>query len=202
VVGEIDGAPRERTRAMHELLKLFEPDAVLTDNIWGYPVGQARLRRNAVCDRAEQRLRCRRTSPTRSASRWFDTLGARSIAVAQAARHRAGRFPRVRPGSVRARRREAARRAAIESLRSTPAIGAKTHSGVWRDLAVRKRKTEVDHRSRSSARSHARPASATPGSTARRLDPRRRGRPPALSFATFQELIDTCTSARTAASRS
>lgn len=31
---------RERTRAMHERLKLFEPDAVLTDNIWGYLWGK------------------------------------------------------------------------------------------------------------------------------------------------------------------
>ena len=35
VVGEIDGSIRERTRAMHALLQVFEPDAKLTDNIWG-----------------------------------------------------------------------------------------------------------------------------------------------------------------------
>ena len=40
VVGEIDGAIRERTREMHGLLKLFEPDAVLTDDIWGYLWGK------------------------------------------------------------------------------------------------------------------------------------------------------------------
>ncbi len=34
VVGEIDGSMRERTRAMHERLTIFEPQAVLTDNIW------------------------------------------------------------------------------------------------------------------------------------------------------------------------
>ena len=33
VVGEIDGSIRERTRAMHALLQVFEPDAKLTDNI-------------------------------------------------------------------------------------------------------------------------------------------------------------------------
>ncbi len=40
VVGEIDGSIRDRTRAMHERLKIFEPAAVLTDNIWGYLWGK------------------------------------------------------------------------------------------------------------------------------------------------------------------
>ncbi len=40
VVGEIDGSIRERTRAMHQRLAIFEPNAVLTDNIWGYLWGK------------------------------------------------------------------------------------------------------------------------------------------------------------------
>ena len=40
VVGEIDGSIRDRTRAMHELCRIFEPDAVLTDDIWGYLWGK------------------------------------------------------------------------------------------------------------------------------------------------------------------
>ncbi|MCL4744579.1 MAG: ketopantoate reductase family protein, partial [Burkholderiaceae bacterium] len=40
VVGEIDGSVRERTREMHALLAVFEPDAVLTDNIYGYLWGK------------------------------------------------------------------------------------------------------------------------------------------------------------------
>ena len=40
VIGEIDGAIRPRTREMSALLKVFEPDAVLTDNIWGYLWGK------------------------------------------------------------------------------------------------------------------------------------------------------------------
>ena|GEM_PF-658306 len=40
VVGEIDDSVRERTRRMHELLSVFEPNAVLTDNIWGYLWGK------------------------------------------------------------------------------------------------------------------------------------------------------------------
>jgi 2-dehydropantoate 2-reductase len=40
VIGEIDGSIRDRTREMHELCRLFEPDAVLTDDIWGYLWGK------------------------------------------------------------------------------------------------------------------------------------------------------------------
>ena len=40
VVGEIDGTVRDRTREMHGLLQVFEPDAVLTDDIWGYLWGK------------------------------------------------------------------------------------------------------------------------------------------------------------------
>lgn len=32
----------------------------------------------------------------------------------------------------------------VEWLRDYTAVGAKTHSGIWRDLAVRKRKTEAE----------------------------------------------------------
>src|SRR3954449_7262292 len=35
VVGEVDGSIRDRTREMHGLLRIFEPDALLTDDIWG-----------------------------------------------------------------------------------------------------------------------------------------------------------------------
>ena len=40
VVGEIDGQLRKRTEEMLELLQIFEPDAALTDNIWGFLWGK------------------------------------------------------------------------------------------------------------------------------------------------------------------
>ena len=40
VVGEVDRSVRDRTRAMHELLQVFEPDAELTDDIWSYLWGK------------------------------------------------------------------------------------------------------------------------------------------------------------------
>ena len=40
VVGELDGAHTARIRTVHGLFRLFEPQAVLTDNIWGYLWGK------------------------------------------------------------------------------------------------------------------------------------------------------------------
>lgn len=40
VVGELDGRTRPRTEQMLALLREFEPDAILTDNIWGYLWGK------------------------------------------------------------------------------------------------------------------------------------------------------------------
>src|SRR5690349_10397966 len=40
VVGELDGKRTKRVEEMYRLLKVFEPDAVLTDNIWGYLWGK------------------------------------------------------------------------------------------------------------------------------------------------------------------
>src|SRR5262249_42251739 len=36
VVGELDGTPSERVKALHRLMQDFEPTARLTGNIWGY----------------------------------------------------------------------------------------------------------------------------------------------------------------------
>ncbi len=56
VVGELDGAMTDRVREMHALLRELEPDAVLTDDIFAYLWGQARLRRAAVRHGADERI--------------------------------------------------------------------------------------------------------------------------------------------------
>ena len=202
VVGEIDGAPRERTRAMHELLKLFEPDAVLTDNIFGYLWGKlaygamlfaTSLNNDSMSDNF--------ADPQRFAV--FDTLGREVIAVARARGIEPVGFREFDPDAFAPGAAEPRARAAIASLAEYTSHGAKTHSGVWRDLAVRKRKTEVDQQIAIIGTLAREAGIATPGidhlvALIHDVEDGRR----ALSFATFQELIDTCTSARTAASRS
>jgi 2-dehydropantoate 2-reductase len=143
VVGEIDGTIRPRTRAMHALLRIFEPDAVLTEDIWGYLWGKlgygALLFATALTNESmSDALASRRHRDA------FAALGREVMRVAAAK----GVVPRGFNGFEPAAFQPGASRAALDqSMDAMVAWNrktAKTHSGIWRDLAVRKRKTEVD----------------------------------------------------------
>jgi len=202
VLGEIDGSIRPRTREMHALLQKFEPDSVLTDNIWGYLWGKlaygAMLFATALNDDSMSQ---NFADPRRLAV--FDTLGREVIAVANARGVKPVGFKEFDveaflPGADRQRSR-----AAIAALAEYTRHGAKTHSGVWRDLAVRKRKTEIDQLI-GIIGSLAREAGiATPAidRLVALIHDVEDGRCP-LSLETFNLLIETCTSATMAVSRS
>jgi len=194
VVGEIDGTIRDRTRAMHARLKLFEPEAVLTDNIWGYLWGKlaygAMLFATALTNdsMSENFADPRRTIV-------FEALGREVMAVAKARGITPIGFngfdPEVfAPGAPV----EGARRS-IAALAEFNRHTAKTHSGIWRDLAVRKRRTEVDPQIGVIAQLGAEAGVATPAiaKLVELIHAVEDGTRP-MAMATFQELIDTCTS--------
>jgi 2-dehydropantoate 2-reductase len=147
VVGEIDGSPqapiRERTRQMHELLRIFEPQAVLTDNIWGYLWGKlaygAMLFATAL---TPESMAANFADPARFAV--FNALGREVMAVAAARGVRPVGFNGFEPAAFAAAASESASRRSIAALAEFNRHTAKTHSGIYRDLAVRKRRTEVD----------------------------------------------------------
>jgi 2-dehydropantoate 2-reductase len=202
VVGEIDGSIRDRTREMHKLLSVFEPDAVLTDNIWGYLWGKlaygAMLFATSLNNDS---MSANFADPRRFVV--FDALGREVIAVAKARRIVPIGFKQFDPEAFAPDASAERAHNAIAALAEYTSHGAKTHSGVWRDLAVRKRKTEVDQQIAIIGKIGAEMGIRTPAID--RLvelihdveDGRRE-----LSFETFQQLIDTCTSDTTAASRS
>jgi 2-dehydropantoate 2-reductase len=143
VIGEINGAPRERTVAMHELLKIFEPNAVLTDNIWGYLWGKlgfaAMLFATSLNnDGMDNNF----ADPKRFAV--FDQLGREVMAVARTQGITPAPLTGFDPAAFMAGSPESAARASIAILSQRRRGAAKQHSGFWRDLAVRKRKTEID----------------------------------------------------------
>lgn len=143
VVGEIDGTIRDRTRLMHERLKIFEPDAVLTDNIWGYLWGKlaygAMLFATAL---TTDSMTVNFADPRRFVV--FDRL-AREVMAAAAARDVAPvGFNGFDPAAFAPGAPDAGARASIAALAEFNSRTAKTHTGIYRDLAVRKRKTEVD----------------------------------------------------------
>jgi 2-dehydropantoate 2-reductase len=143
VVGELEGSRTARVDELFELLRLFEPGTVLTDNIWGYlwskMIYGAQLFATAITNEgiadllAEQRYRPLLTRLANEVA---------SVGLAEAVRLEAfnGFDPAAfLPGASR----EAIERS-FDEMAAHNRRSAKTHSGIWRDLAVRKRRTEVD----------------------------------------------------------
>jgi 2-dehydropantoate 2-reductase len=142
VIGEIDGSIRDRTREMHRLAQVFEPDSVLTEDIWAYLWGKlaygAMLFATALNhDSMHQNF----ADPARLPV-WL-RLGREVAATALAGGVTPRGFGEFDPMAFAPNRPEEEARRSIDWLARYTAVGAKTHSGVWRDLAVRKRKTEA-----------------------------------------------------------
>ena len=143
VVGELDGAETERLAETHRLLSLFDADAITTPAIWGYLWGKlgygALLFATALTDdsiadvlaRAEYR-------PVLTA------LARELTALADAQGVAPQGFNGYAPAAFRAGADPAAADASFDAMVAHNRKSAKTHSGIWRDLAVRKRRTEVD----------------------------------------------------------
>jgi 2-dehydropantoate 2-reductase len=192
VVGEIDGQVRERTREMHALLRVFEPDAVLTDNIWGFLWGKlgygAMLFATALTDDS---MAANFADPARFAV--FNRLGREVMAVARARNVTPIGFNGFDPAAFMPEAPESASRTSIAALAEFNRHSAKTHSGIWRDLAVRKRRTEVDPQIGTIATLGGEAGIDTPAirTLVGLIHDIEEGRRP-VSFATMQILIDEC----------
>lgn len=143
VVGELDGRASDRIQALHELLLEFDDRAVLTDNIWGYLWGKMAygglLYATAVTNESIADALANLTY--RDA---FIGLAGEVLAVAAARGITPEPFDGFDPlAFVPGTPRETAI-ASLDRLVTFNRASAKSHSGIWRDLAVRKRKTEVD----------------------------------------------------------
>lgn len=143
VVGELDGAISERSREVLDLLRIFEPEAILTDDIWGYLWGKlgygAMLFATALTNEsmAENFARAERTKI------WI-TLGREVMAVANSQGVTPKAFNGFSPQAFMPGASDELARQSVAQLADFNRHTAKTHSGIWRDLAIRKRVTEVD----------------------------------------------------------
>ncbi|MEI6158343.1 MAG: 2-dehydropantoate 2-reductase [Roseococcus sp.] len=143
VVGEVDGRITERARAMHAMLSIFEPDAVLTDNIWGYLWGKLAYGAMLFGTALDNASMTENFEDLRYFPVW-NRLGREVMAVARAEGVTPLGFNGFDPMAFMPEAPESAARASVALLAEFNRYGAKTHSGIWRDLAVRKRRTEVD----------------------------------------------------------
>ena len=143
VIGEIEGLSRPRTADMHRLMQIFEPEAVLTENIWGYLWSKLCLASMLFAtalnnDDMPSNFADPRRFPV------FDRL-AREVMSVACARHVATQpFRNFEPMAFAPGSDESVSRAAVAQLALRWRNSAKKHSGFWRDMAVRKRRTEVD----------------------------------------------------------
>ncbi|MFV0332902.1 MAG: ketopantoate reductase family protein [Tropicimonas sp.] len=141
-VGELDGSLTDRARRIHALLSIVEPDAVLTDNIWGYLWGKmgygALLFATALTPDSMSDAMARPEHRTA-----YEALGHEVMTLAAAEGIRPLGFNGFDPEAFR-NRDAGAMAASLAAMVTHNRQTAKTHSGIWRDLAVRKRRTEVD----------------------------------------------------------
>jgi 2-dehydropantoate 2-reductase len=144
VVGELDGATTPRVTALHALLaKEFEPNAVLTPNIWGFLWGKLAYSSLLYM----QGIAAKGIADTLARPELLPLIRALCTEVMTVARAEGVTplgFNGFDPAAFQAGATEDAARASIAALVDFNRPNAKTHSGIWRDLWVRHRATPAD----------------------------------------------------------
>ena len=143
VVGELDGTITPRVRELYDVVRLFEPNAILADNIWSYLWGKLAyvsflfaqgLGKASIAD-------CLARPELLPVWR---ALGAEILGVAKAEGVEARGFNGFDPKAFAPGASEAVARASVDAMVVFNRPNPKSHSGIWRDLWVRKRRSEVD----------------------------------------------------------
>jgi 2-dehydropantoate 2-reductase len=143
VVGEIDGRITPRVTGIRDAWRDFDERAIVTPNIWGYLWGKeaygamlfaTALTNESIADAlAMPRYR-----------QLYIALAREILAVAKARGVRPEAFDGFDPAAYLPTAAPGAAARSLDDLVAHNRRSAKTHSGIWRDLAVRKRPTEVD----------------------------------------------------------
>ena len=144
VLGELDGATTPRLTALADLLRRdFEPGLIVTDNIWGYLWGKlgygALLFASALTDASIVEV-----LDSAQYRKLLSALGEEVTTITDAQGVVAEGFNGFDPAAFRAGAEAAERDRSFAAMVAHNRRSAKSHSGIWRDLAIRKRRTEVD----------------------------------------------------------
>jgi len=143
VVGEIDGRVTPRAEAIRAAWLDFDARAIVTPNIWGYLWGKeaygAMLFATALTNES---IADALAMP--GYRELYIALAREILAVAQARGVTPAGFDGFDPASYLPDAPAGAAERSLDQLVAHNRKSVKTHSGIWRDLAVRKRRTEVD----------------------------------------------------------
>ncbi|MFN8484120.1 MAG: 2-dehydropantoate 2-reductase [Anaerolineae bacterium] len=143
VLGELDGAMTPRLTALHAVFRQFEENAIVTDNIWGYLWGKlaygAQLFVTALTnDSIADALADERTQDV------YIAVAQEVMRIALARGVTPMGFNGFDPSAFLPDTPRAVSTQSLKDMEAFNRKSAKSHSGIWRDLAVRKRKTEAD----------------------------------------------------------
>jgi 2-dehydropantoate 2-reductase len=143
VVGEIDGRITPRVNALRDAWNDFDSRAIVSPNIWGYLWGKesygAMLFATALTNES---IADALAMPGDRAL--YIALAREILAVADARGVRPESFDGFEPAAYLSSAPSGAAERSLDALVAHNRRSAKSHSGIWRDLAVRKRPTEVD----------------------------------------------------------
>ncbi len=142
VVGELDGRITDRIEQLHRQLLNFEERAITTPNIMGFLWGKmsygallyaTALTNESIVDvlNSKQHRAC------------LSALGQEVLSVATAEKITPEKFDGYDPAAFLGTDTLSIERS-FDDMVAHNRKSTKTHSGIWRDLAVRKRATEVD----------------------------------------------------------
>jgi 2-dehydropantoate 2-reductase len=143
VVGELDGRDTERLARVRRALLHVEPSAIVTDNIWGYLWGKmgygsllfaSALTEASIVDVLD----------SGEARPVLTSLAREVMEVAAAQRVTVMGFNGYDPAAFGRRGTAEAIDASFHAMVAFNRRSAKTHTGVWRDIAIHHRKTECD----------------------------------------------------------
>jgi 2-dehydropantoate 2-reductase len=143
VIGEINGRITARVNRIRDVWQQFDTRAIVTDNIWGYLWGKeaygamlfaTALTNESIADAlAIPRYR-----------ELYVALAREVLAVAAARGVHLEAFDGFDPAAYVVTAPGGAAKDSLDALVAHNRRSAKSHSGIWRDLAIRKRPTEVD----------------------------------------------------------
>jgi 2-dehydropantoate 2-reductase len=154
VVGELDGAITPRAGAIRDAWCDFDERAIVTPNVWGYLWSKeaygamlfaTALTNESIADALA--MPAYRHLYIELARETLAVAAARGVTPEAFDGFDPAAYMRTAIASEAARSRCTAASAAADSIAALVTHNrrsAKTHSGIWRDLAVRKRRTEVD----------------------------------------------------------
>ena len=142
VLGETDGEISQRVQALRAALLAFEEDATLTDNIFGYLWSKeaygamlfvTALTNESIAD----------SLATPEHHKLYVAIARELLAVASAEGIRPESFNGFNPAAFLPGASDALAGRSLAEMVEFNRRSAKTHSGIWRDLVVRKRPTEI-----------------------------------------------------------